>query len=167
MDIIIERAKRADAVEVLQYLKAIGGETDNLSFGSEGLPFTQESEAEYLAQIEKSCDEIMLVAKKNKKIIGSATLSRLPRRMKHRGELSVSVLREYWNQGIGSWLLDEIIRFAQDYSFDVIDLQVRSDNASAVHLYQKFGFIKIGTHPHFFKIENEQIPFDYMCLTIR
>lgn len=167
MDIIIERAKRADAMEVLQYLKAIGGETDNLSFGSEGLPFTQESEAEYLGQIEKSCDEIMLLAKKDGKIIGSATLSRLPRRMKHRGELSVSVLREYWNQGIGSWLLDEIIRFAQDYSFDVIDLQVRSDNASAVHLYQKFGFIKIGTHPHFFKIENEQIPFDYMCLTIR
>ena len=166
MNIIIERATSADASEILQYLKQIGSETDNLSFGSEGLPFTPESEAEYLGRIENSCDEIMLVARKNGKIVGSATLSRLPRRMKHRGDFSVSVLKEYWNQGIGSLLLHEIIRFARKNSFEVIDLQVRSDNKSAIHLYQKFGFTKIGTHPNFFKISSDEISFDYMCLEV-
>ena len=167
MSIIIEKATCDDAAEILQYLKQIGAETDNLTFGAEGLPFTTESEAAYIRQIENSCDAIMLIAKENGKIIGNASLSRLPRRMKHRGDLGVSVLKECWNKGIGSQLLREIINFAKENSFEVIDLQVRSDNLSAIHLYKKFGFKKIGTHPVFFKIDSEEISFDYMCLKIQ
>lgn len=167
MAIIIKKATCEDADKILQYLKQIGSETDNLSFGSEGLPITIESEAAYISQIENSGDDIMLIAKEDGKIIGNASLSRLPRRMKHRGDVSVSVLREYWNKGIGSRLILEIINFAKENSFEVIDLQVRSDNLSAIHLYEKFGFKKIGTHPSFFKINNEEISFDYMCLKIQ
>ena len=167
MSITIERATCADAAEILRYLKQIGAETDNLTFGAEGLPFTSESEAAYLRQIENSCDAIMLIAKENGKIVGDASLSRLPRRMKHRGDLGVSVLKKCWNRGIGSQLLLEIVNFAKQNSFEVIDLQVRSDNLSAIHLYEKFGFKKIGTHPSFFKIGSEEIAFDYMCLKIK
>ena len=167
MSITIERATCADAAEILQYLKQIGAETDNLTFGAEGLPFTIESEAAYLRQIENSCDAVMLIAKDNGKIVGDASLSRLPRRMNHRGDLGVSVLKKCWNRGIGSQLLLEIINFAKQNSFEVIDLQVRSDNLSAIHLYEKFGFKKIGTHPSFFKIGSEEIAFDYMCLKIQ
>ena len=109
----------------------------------------------------------MLIAKENGKIVGDASLSRLPRRMKHRGDLGVSVLKKCWNRGIGSQLLLEIINFAKENSFEVIDLQVRSDNLSAIHLYEKFGFKKIGTHPVFFKIGSEEVAFDYMCLKIQ
>ena len=167
MSITIEKATCADAAEILQYLKQIGAETDNLTFGAEGLPFTIESEAAYISQIENSCDAIMLIAKENGKIVGDASLSRLPRRMKHRGDLAVSVLKKCWNRGIGSQLLLEIINFAKENSFEVIDLQVRSDNLSAIHLYEKFGFKKIGTHPAFFKIGSEEVAFDYMCLKIQ
>ena len=167
MGIVIEKATGADAADILQYLKRIGEQTDNLSFGAEGLPFTSEQEATYLSQIENSRDEIMLIAKENGMIIGSASLSRLPRRMRHRGDFSVSVLRDYWGRGIGSRLLLEIINFARENLFEIIDLQVRSDNLSAIHLYEKFGFKKIGTHPEFSKIGNEKISFDYMYLSIR
>ena len=166
MSVTIEKATCEDAAEILQYLKQIGAETDNLTFGAEGLPFTTESEAEYINQIENSCDAIMLIAKENGKIVGDASLSRLPRRMKHRGDLGVSVLKECWNKGIGSQLLLEIINFAKENSFVVIDLHVRSDNLSAIRLYEKFGFKKIGMHPAFFKIGSEEISFDYMCLKI-
>jgi len=167
MSITIEKATCADAAEILRYLKQIGAETDNLTFGAEGLPFTTESEAAYIRQMENSCDAIMLLAKENGKIVGDASLSRLPRRMKHRGDLGVSVLKEYWNRGIGSQLLLEIINFAKENAFEVIDLQVRSDNLPAIHLYEKFGFQKIGTHPAFFKIGSEEIPFDYMYLKMQ
>ena len=167
MCITIEKATCADAAEILQYLKQIGAETDNLTFGAEGLPFTIESEAAYISQIENSCDAIMLIAKENGNIVGNASLSRLSCRMKHRGDLGVSVLKKCWNRGIGSQLLLEIINFAKEKSFEVIDLQVRSDNLSAIHLYEKFGFKKIGTHPAFFKIGSEEIAFDYMCLKIQ
>lgn len=167
MSITIEKATCADAAEILQYLKHIGAETDNLTFGAEGLPFTTESEAAYIRQMENSCDAIMLVAKENGKIVGDASLSRQPRRMNHRGDLGISVLKEYWNRGIGSRLLLEIIRFAKENAFKVIDLQVRSDNLPAIHLYEKFGFQKIGTHPAFFQINDAEISFDYMLLKLQ
>lgn len=101
------------------------------------------------------------------KIIGNGSLNRLPRRMSHRGELSVSVAKNHWNKGIGGQLLIKLIDFAKENSFDIIDLQVRSDNLSAIHLYEKYGFQKICTYPGFFKIGNEFIDFDYMCLRLR
>ncbi|MBR5539116.1 MAG: GNAT family N-acetyltransferase [Clostridia bacterium] len=159
---IISKAKAKDADELIEYFKKVGGETDNLSFGSEGLPFTVQEEAEYLLHLENSKDGIMLLAKDNGKIVGNASLSRFPRRMSHRGEISVTVLKDYWNRGIGGQLLGKIIEFAKANAFDIIDLQVRNDNLSAIHLYEKFGFKTIGTHPSFFK----DIPFDYMYLEL-
>lgn len=150
MSIIIERATPADAKAMLEYLKQVGEETDNLTFGAEGLPFTVEEEAEYIAKTESSHDEIALVAKDNGRIIGDVSLSRLPRRMSHRGDLGISVIKEYWNRGVGSRLLGEAIEIAKAYSFEIIDLQVRTDNSAAIHLYEKFGFRKIGTHDSFF-----------------
>lgn len=166
MNIIIERATAKDAAAMIEYLKQIGGETDNLTFGSEGLPITLEAEEAYIKQMENSCNDIMLVAKVNGKIVGDASLSRLPRRMSHRGDLGVAVVKEYWNQGIGSQLMSKILDFAKENSFEIIDLQVRSDNLRAIHLYERYGFKKIGIHPVFFKINNEYISFDYMCLRL-
>lgn len=167
MSITIEKATSEDAAEILQYLKQVGAETDNLTFGAEGLPFTIESEAAYLRQIENSRDAIILIAKEDGKIVGDASFSRSPRRMKHRGDLGVCVLKKCWNRGIGSQLLLGIIDFAKRNSFEIIDLQVRSDNSAAIHLYEKFGFKKIGTHPSFFKMGSEEIAFDYMYLKLQ
>lgn len=167
MHITIERAKPADAAALLAYLKRVGGETDNLTFGAEGVPFAVEAETEYIANMEGSCDNIMLLAKYNGEIIGDASLSRQPRRMHHRGDLGLSVVREHWNKGIGGRLLLEVIAFAKENDFDVIDLQVRSDNLPAIHLYEKFGFRKIGSHPAFFKIDDCYVSFDYMILELK
>ncbi len=166
MNITIEKASYKDAEAILEYIKQIGGETDNLSFGAEGLPITVKEEINYLKRITNSHDNVMFVAKIDGKIIGDASLSRLPRRMQHRGDLGISVLCEYWNQGIGSQLLSAIINYAKVNSFKIIDLQVRTDNTSAIHLYEKFGFKKIGTHKSFFIINNDEIAFDYMYLKL-
>ena len=45
---IIERAQPEEAAALLDYLKIIGGETDNLSFGAEGVPLSIEEEQAYL-----------------------------------------------------------------------------------------------------------------------
>lgn len=166
MSITIEKAISADAKALLEYMKTIGGETDNLTFGAEGFSCTVEEEEAFIKEKEGSHDELMLVAKDNGKIVGDASLSRLPRRMRHRGDFGIAVLKEYWNRGIGGKLLCEVISFAKENSFEVIELQVRSDNNSAIHLYEKFGFKRFGTHESFFKIGEEKISFDYMYLII-
>lgn len=156
-----------DAEAMLAYLKQIGGETENLTFGPEGLAITVEEEAAWIRQLENSGDGVMFVAKDGEKIIGDASLSRLPRRMRHRGDFGIAVLREYWNCGIGSRLLSEVLRYAKENAFEVVELQVRSDHTAAIHLYEKFGFQKFGTHPCFFKIGKEQVSFDYMYLNLK
>ena len=163
MDVSIKKAAPSDAAMLLEYLKQVGGETDNLTFGLEGMPFSVEAEAEFISSMENSIDNIMLLAKCDDKIIGCASLNRLPRRMKHRGDFAISVAKDYWNNGIGSQLLSNIIAFAKGNNFEIIDLQVRSDNKRAIHLYEKYGFKKVGEHPAFFKIGDEKISFDIMC----
>ena len=166
MSIRIEKAIPSDAAKLLKYLKQVGGETDNLTFGPEGMPFSVEAEAEFISSMENSIDNIMLLAKSDDKIVGCASLNRLPRRMKHRGDFAISVTKEYWNKGIGSQLLNNIIAFAKENNIEVIDLQVRSNNKNAIHLYEKYGFKKIGEHPAFFKIDDENISFYNMCLEL-
>jgi len=166
MQIIIEKVVAAEAAEILEYLRQVGSETDNLTFGAEGLPFSVAEEARYITQLENSSDEVMFAAKADGKIVGIASLSRLPRRMNHRGELAISVMRSHWNRGIGSRLMEQLIAFAEKNAFEFIDLQVRSDNSSAIHLYSKYGFQKIGTHPAFFKVENKHVPCDFMYLQV-
>ena len=166
MGIRIEKAAPSDAAMLLEYLKQVGGETDNLTFGPEGMPFSVEAEAEFISGMENSTDNTMLLAKCDEKIVACASLNHLPRRMRHRGDFAISVAKEYWNKGIGSQLIDKIILFARQNDFEIIDLQVRSDNKRAIHLYEKYGFKKIGEHPAFFKIGDEKISFGIMCLEL-
>ena len=105
--------------------------------------------------MENSIDNIMLLAKCDEKIVGCASLNRLPRRMNHRGDFAICVAKDYWNKGIGSQLMDKIISFARENDFKIIDLQVRSDNKNAIYLYEKCGFKTFGVwkKSHYFNGE--------------
>ena len=165
MAITIQKARPEDAQAILEYLKMIGGESDNLSFGSEGMGIPVEAEIQYLESMEKSETAIMLAAKDGDRIVGTASFSAYPReRMKHRGEISVSVLKAYWGNGVGTRLMEQVIDFAKYAGMEIISLEVRSDNARAIRLYEKLGFEKIGVFKGFFKIGKELIDFDLMNL---
>ena len=166
MAITIGRATSEDAAAMIDFLKLVGGETNYLSFGSDGLPITVEDEAAYLAGYENSQDTVMLVAKECGKLVGNATLNRLPRRMNHRGELSIAVAKSHWNRGIGSQLLDMLVKFGRESGLELLELTVRSDHARAIHLYQKFGFETVAEYESFFKIGNEYFGAKVMRLSL-
>ena len=54
MDIIIEKARPSDAEEIIAFLRQVGGESDNLTFGPEGLALSVEDEAAYIQSLESS-----------------------------------------------------------------------------------------------------------------
>jgi len=162
----IIKAVPDDAAQALEYLKVIGGESDNLTFGAEGFPMTVENEAKYIASMEGSKTKVMYVAKENGRIVGEASYNSYTRpRLKHRGEFGMSVLRSHWNRGIGTALLAKILEFARDVAQnEIVSLEVRSDNAAAIHLYEKFGFKKIGHFEGYLKINGKLIDCDIMQL---
>lgn len=166
INIEIVRAKGQDAEELLEYLKIIGSETDNLSFGAEGILLDVEEERKYLDELAKSLNDIQLLAKANGEIIGTASLIRKKNRMRHRAEFGISVKKAWWGCGVASTLMEYILLFAKSTGVEQINLEVRSDNKRAIALYKKFGFHKLCTFPGFFKINGELVDFDFMNLEI-
>jgi len=138
MAIIIEKAKTTDAEAILNFTKICGSETDNLSFGECGIPVSVENEASYIASIENSDTDIFFVARDGKEIVGTGNYSSFPKkRMAHRGEFGIFVRKSYWNQGVGTMLMEHILDFAKNVA-------------------------RIGTFRGYFKIGEELIDFDIM-----
>lgn len=161
----ITKAKAQDAEELLEYCKEIGGETDNLSFGPEGLPMSVSQEKAYLESLSEEKKQIFLVAREAGKIVGTATLMGFVNpRMAHRGEISISVRKFMWGKRIGTRLMEELIHRAEQFALEIISLEVRHDNERAIALYRKFGFETFGTFRGFMKIDGELVPYDMMCL---
>lgn len=166
MAIEIRKALKSDAEELLNLMKTLGKETDNLTFGEEGLPFTVDEEASYIEKINTSKASAMFVALDSGKIVGPASFyGHLVPRLSHRGEVSVAVIKSHWGLGVGHALLSAAIEFGKTAAgVEVISLEVRSDNDRAIRLYKRCGFEKIGTFKNFLKIEGSGIDFDLMNL---
>lgn len=163
----IREAEAQDAEELLKYCNIVGQETDNLSFGAEGLSVSIEQERAYLESMSEANKQVFLLAREEGGIIGTATLMGYARpRMAHRGEISISVRKSAWGKGIGTRLMEELISRARQFSMEIISLEVRSDNKRAIGLYRKFGFEAIGTFDGFMKINGEMIAYDMMCLDL-
>lgn len=165
--ITIREALPEDAEAVLACLKQAGGETDNLTFGSEGLPFTVEQERVFLQEQQANDHAVFLCAWDGNHLVGTASLQPLPRRMHHRAELGISVIKAYWGRGIGSQLLEQVIAYAKAHGIELLNLDVRSDNVRAIHLYEKYGFCSIGTSPAYVKIGSQYADCVLMCLDLR
>lgn len=165
-DFIIERTRPEDAAAMLEYLRIIGGETDNLNMGADGIPIPPEKEEAYIRSMVGSTDNAMFTAKINGEIVGVANVSRFTRRMSHRGSIGVSVRRCAWHRGVGTALMETLIAFARENGFEQLELEVRSDNDRAIRLYEKFGFRKTGTIPAFLKVNGKDCDCDFMVLRV-
>ena len=161
----IVRAQAQDAAALLNYLKIIGGETENLSFGPEGVPLDEAAERTFLDNQARSNKMIQLLAKVDGEIIGTASLIRKQNRMHHRAEFGISLKKAWWGCGAATVLAQGVLSFAKENGVEQVNLEVRSDNKCAIALYEKLGFRKLCTFPGFFKINGEAIDFDLMNLT--
>lgn len=163
---VIERARAEDAAALLNYLKIVGGETENLSFGAEGVSLDLEAEQDHLRMQSESTDNVQYLAKVKDEIIGTASLNRKHKRMSHRGVFGITLKKAWWGCGAASALMEAILAFAKENDFEQLNLEVRSDNARAIRLYEKYGFRKLCTFPCFFKINGEYVDFDLMNLEL-
>lgn len=166
MNITYREAEPSDAGKFLEYSKIVGSETDNLTFGAEGLPLTISQEADFIRKFAGNPGSIMIVAFDEGELIGTGAVSVVSGkpRFAHRREIAISVRKDYWGKGIGTGIMNVLMDFAKKSGAEVLELEVRSDNEAAISLYKKFGFEKIGTNEKFFKINGEFFAADYMNL---
>ncbi len=150
---IIREADSDDAAKMILYLNQVGGESDNLLHGENEFTVPMEGVRRKLAMSKDSENSVVLIALENEQIIARAELEGYyGARIRHRAKLSISVRKEYWNQGIGTEMLKRIIEQAKKMKISVIELEVISDNVRGIHLYHKMGFVDIGIYKKFFYV---------------
>ncbi|MBO4211522.1 MAG: GNAT family N-acetyltransferase [Oscillospiraceae bacterium] len=168
MHITYREAVPSDAAQLLAYLKIVGGESDNLTFGSDGIPVTVEQEEALLKRIGESDHSRFFLALDGDRIVGNACVDGNGNpRMRHRRNLAITVMRDYWGRHIGTGLMERMIAFTRETGAELLSLEVRSDNERAKALYRKFGFQSFGTFPDYFKINGAYFDVDCMTLDLR
>lgn len=167
MEIIYREAVPEDAQALLDYCKLIGSESDNMSFGAEGLPFTVDREAEFLKNAQSNPNFRFLLALDGDTIVGTSSVEKHGQaRFAHRSVFAVSVRKSHWSRGIGSGLMERQLAFIKEAGAEIVELEVRTDNIRAISLYKKFGFVPFGTYPRFFKFGEAYFDAVYMTCTL-
>ncbi len=146
---IIEDAKR-----MVEYLNIVGGESENLLFGKDEFNLTVEKEMEYIKSISNDDNTLMILGIINNDIVCIAQISSPnKKRIAHNSEVAISVKKDYWQNGIGSAVMEELIRSAKECcTVKNISLGVKASNKNAIRMYEKFGFEKVGVHKDYFNI---------------
>lgn len=140
----VREAQVKDAGNHSFFLKKIGSQTDNMTFGNEVFPL--EEVVNHIHEINKSSTSLMVLAFHEEKIVGCLTFNGNKRpRIEHTGFFGLSVLKEYWGLKMGSLFLELLINWAKESKvIRKINLKVREDNSRAIILYEKFDFKKEG-----------------------
>ena len=167
MDVIYREAVASDAAALLLHLKRVGGETDNLSFDGSTFNISEEREARFIDRFLRSRDDVMLVATVGDEVIGNAIVERnRVARYRHRAEISITVVKDWWGKGVGGRLMEMMIEFARSVGIEMLYLEARADNGRALSLYRRFGFERVGVYKSFFKINGEYFDAELMTLKI-
>lgn len=145
-----------DAVAILDHLRKTSDETNYMVRYGEEIVMGEQQECAFLEKTLQSPTDLMICAKINGKLVANAGISQIsPQiKMKHRAEFGISIQEEYWNKGIGSAIINEIITQAKHAGFEQLELDVVSENERAHHVYQKYGFKDCGVLPHAFRLKD-------------
>lgn len=138
-----------DAQEVLDVFNLTHAETDYLLTYPDENSFTVEQEGAFLKAKTESSNEIEIIAVVDGKIAGTAGIDAVGNKYKtkHRAEFGIGIAKEFWGLGLGRALTEACIECAKEAGYTQLELDVVSDNASAISLYKKVGFVEYGRNP--------------------
>ena len=88
-----------------------------------------------------------IVAKNNDEIVGFAGLKVI---VDEADIMNIVVKKSFRHNGIGSVLLEHLISYAKSNNLKTITLEVNEHNLSAIRLYDKFNFDKIGIRKKYY-----------------
>lgn len=137
----LRHLEETDAEASLRYLEAVASETDYLSFGPGEFDTSVDQQAGYLRGLQSGAAGLIVAAVVDGEIAGLASIRRTPRsRIRHVGELGVSVRMRFWGAGVAQPLCQYAFGEAVAIGVTKIELRVRQDNLRAIKLYRKLGF---------------------------
>lgn len=71
--------------------------------------------------------------------------------------MNIVVKKDFRHNGIGSILLENLINHSKDLNLKTITLEVNENNLSAIRLYDKFSFDKLGIRKNYYDGKSDAI----------
>jgi ribosomal-protein-alanine N-acetyltransferase len=140
MDIFLDVMKKADLNQIIKIEKEAFSNPWNIKFFKEELNYNTFS--------------LYLTAKVNNEIVGY-TGCWFKDHAKEIHIVNLAVKKEFRNNNIATYLINEIINMAKTVNFTKITLEVRASNTKAINLYKKFDFIKAKIIPNYY-LDNKE-----------
>jgi RimJ/RimL family protein N-acetyltransferase len=144
----IRTPSKKDALAVIQYLKAVFDDDRFFVTTAEEAKEWQtlEKESEILQKNYDDDTKLTVVTEVNGSIVSLANIHAGDRkREQHVGQIGISILPEYRNNGLGKAIMQTMIDWATEHpTIEKLALGVWAKNVPAIALYEKRGFIQEG-----------------------
>ena len=152
---------------VLDYLYVSAGETEFiLRYPEECGKYTYEGEKALFDRINASDNEAMLVCIVDGKVAGNCQIAwKTGLKTRHRASVAIALLKEFWNQGIGTRMFEEMIRIAEaNENLIQMELEFVEGNTRARALYEKMGFRITGVNPNAIRLRDGTLLNEYCMI---
>lgn len=158
-EIVIRHAEPGDAEALFRILSQPETYSDTLQIPHPSLKIWQERLAATREGMQR------LVACIGTSVVGEITLEVNARaRRRHTASFGLCVDYQHRGKGVASALMREIVSLCDNWlSVSRIELTVFADNATAIALYEKFGFVTEGVARRFAVRNGQQIDALYMA----
>lgn len=164
---LIRSPRNEDIQGMLDYLYISAGETEFiLRYPEECSKYTAEGEKALFDRVNASDNEAMLVCLVDGKVAGNCQIAwKGGMKTRHRAAVAIALLKEYWNQGIGTRLFQEMIRIAEENpSILQMELDFVEGNTRARALYEKMGFRITGVRPNAIRLKEGTLLNEYSMI---
>ena len=164
---LLRSPKDEDIQGVLDYLYVSAGETEFiLRYPEECGKYTYEGEKALFDRINESDNEAMLVCIVDGKVAGNCQIAwKTGIKTRHRASVAIALLKEFWNQGIGTRMFEEMIRIAEaNANLIQMELEFVEGNTRARALYEKMGFRITGVNPNAIRLRDGTLLNEYCMI---
>lgn len=154
--VLLKTPGTEDAKALIHHMGRTAEESWFLTRYPEEIIITPEEEAAYLQRMRDGDREAMVGAYDEGKLVGSCSIQPMGNHIKtrHRAGVGIAIRRAYWGLGLGTALMEEILKLARQACYEQVELGVFADNHRAVELYRKMGFHEVGRQPRAYRLKD-------------
>ena len=161
---LIRSPRDEDIRGMLDYLRVSAGETEfSLRYPEECGKYTPEGEKALFDKVNAADNEAMLVCLVEGKVAGNCQVAWSKGiKTKHRAMVAIALLKDYWGNGIGTRMFQELIRIAESNP-DILQMELDfvEGNTRARALYEKMGFRITGVRPNAIRLKSGKLLNEY------
>lgn len=145
-----------DVEELLKFYMKIAHETENTVRYPEEIHLSVDQEVIRLNTIAKSKFQCSIGAFINQRLVGNIHFYCLRDciKLRHRASFGLTVIQEMWGKGIATILMKEMIELLIQQHYEILELEVMSNNNRAISLYERMGFVECGRIPNGIKLKD-------------